>query len=153
MGYMKPEDWQNYIDTMNAWQDDAFQQPVTWDRYLVTRDLDGEGTNNRFLPTPLKGLIQYNYFRSWPITKIKDSGEIDKESLLLFLNIQYLKDNQWANTEGQFLFNPAYDRFIINGVKYKAMGEAQAAQASNAPLFVFMVLKREELNTSETKYE
>lgn len=153
MGFMKPEDWQKYIDTMNAWQDDMFQQPITWNRYVVTRDLNGEGTNQRMIPTQIKGLVQYNYFRSWPITKIKDSGEIDKESLLVFLNIKYLADNGWANADGNLIFEPSYDRFIINGLTYKSMGESQTAQASNKPLFIFMVLKREELATSEKKYE
>lgn len=152
MAFMKPEDWQAYQDTLNEWQEDMFQQPVTWESKRKTRTVHGE-YQERPSSIELKGLIQYNYFRSWPITKIKDSGEVDKESMILYLNIKYLADNGWANMAGQFMFDPGYDRFIVNGVTYKAMGESQAAQAHDKPLFLFIILKREELSTSDTKYE
>lgn len=152
MIHMTQADWDEYIKVVNEWQEDAFQQPVTWKRVVVNRGIHGEGDNIRTENIVIRGLVQYNYFRSWPITKTSDAGETDKQSMLLFLNVKYLKENGWANDAGQLLFDPGLDRFIINGVTYKSSGESQAAQAHNQPLFFYTVLKREELNTGEEMY-
>jgi len=100
----------------------------------------------------LLGLIQYNDYRSWPSTKTTDSGEIDKQNLLLYLNIKYLSDNGFANSDGFLNFDPGADRFIIKGITYKALGESQTAQASEEPLLQFIILKREEIDTVEDQY-
>ena len=56
-------------------------------------------------------------------------------------------------TAGQFIFRSGEDRFIIRGEVYKALGDSQAAQASDEPLEVFIVLKREETETADLVYE
>lgn len=147
MAYMTPEQWAEYEEVINNWQTDAFQQTIFLRKHVTIRDYDGEDHNQRFEDIPLKGLLQYNYFRAWPVNAIKDSGEIDKESMVVFFNIKYLKDNNLADANGQFLFDRGYDRFVLNGLVYKAMGDTQVAQSSTNPLFVFIVLKREELDT------
>lgn len=152
MAHMKQINWQEYRDIINEWQEDAFQQEVTWNRLITSLSKNGEDNNERFKDIKIKGLLQYNNFRAWPITLPTDTGEIDKESCMLYLNIKYLKDNNYTNAHNQFKFDPAMDRFTINGVKYKAMGDSQVSQAHDQPLLLFIVLKREETITSETVY-
>jgi len=153
MSLMKQEDWDAYNAALDEWQQDAFQQKIIWVKNNGIIDPNGEGPGSSKTQIEIKGLIQSNYFRSWPVTSTNAAGEIDKQSILFYLNINYLITNGWANAQDrQFKFDPGYDRFIVNGLEYKALGESQAGQANDKPIFVFVILKREETNTGETKY-
>lgn len=149
---MTKEQWDTYAGILDEWQEDAFQQDIIWRKSVVVLSKHGEDNNVRFIDKELKGLIQYNYFRAWPINQPTDSGELDKESCLLYLNIKYLKSMGYTNSYDQFQFEPTMDRFIINGVTYKAFGDSQVAQAHNKPLFIYIILKREEVETSKSLY-
>ena len=149
---MTQAQWDAYENILNEWQEDAFQQIITWRKSVVILSKHGEDNNERFEDKELRGLIQYNYFRAWPINQPSDSGELDKESCLLYLNIKHLRDNGYTNNFNQFKFDPAMDRFVINGVTYKAFGDSQVAQSHNKPLFVYIILKREEIETSKNIY-
>ena len=152
MAHMTQEQWDDYINIINEWQEDAFQQDITWLKTATVISKNGEDNNYRFKEINLKCLIQYNQFRAWPITQTTDSGETDKESILVYFNIKYLKDLGYTNNHDQFKFKPDYDRFLINGLIYKAFGESQVAQAGAKPLLVFIILKREEIETGKEKY-
>jgi len=153
MSHMNQSDWDEYMDVLNEWQKDAFQQPLTWKRHRDIIDPNGEAPIRSPEIIELKGLIQSNYFKSWPVTDTNSTGEIDKQSILVYFNIDYLIENGWADSNDyQFKFDPGYDKFIVNGLEYKPMGEAQAAQANNRPIFLFIILKREEVSTGEDKY-
>ena len=149
---MTQADWDDYESSMNIWQEDAFQETITWHKSSVSLSKHGEDNNERFRDFELKGLIQYNYFRAWPINTPSDAGELDKESCMLYLNIKYLKDKGYTNNFDQFKFDPAMDRFTIRGLVYKAFGDSQVAQAHDKPLFLFIILQREETKTSKTIY-
>lgn len=150
---MTPADWQKYKDIINEWQEDAFQQPITWHSVRTITSVNGEDNNIRHVDIPILGLVQYNFFRAWPITQFTDSGSIDKESCMLYLNTKYLRDNNWTNADGQFIFDTGLDRFTINGLKYIATGESQVAQANNETILNFIILKREEIQTSKKTYQ
>lgn len=152
MGFMSSADWQRYIDVMNKYQDDAFNQVVTWKRRVTFTDQHGEDSNNRYEETELKGLIHYNNFRSWPLTAYTETGEIDKQNCMLFLNIAYLQSLGFAQNNGQLEFEQSYDRFLINGVEYQSAGDSQVAQANDNPLFIFIILKRTDRETGSGTY-
>lgn len=152
MGWLTQAQWDRYTEVLDGFHDDAFQQDITLRRYVTINDQHGEDTNLRERDTILKGLVQYNYFRSWPMNKISDSGEVDKESILLFLNVTYLNSINMATANGQLKFEPALDRFFIDGLQYKSSGDSQAAQAQGKTLFVYIILKREETNTGSEYY-
>ena len=97
MAHMTQEQWDDYINIINEWQEDAFQQDITWLKTATVISKNGEDNNHRFKEINLKGLIQYNQFRAWPITQTTDSGETDKESILVYFNIKYLKDLEKEN--------------------------------------------------------
>ena len=152
MSLMTQQNWDEYIQTMNEWQNDVFQQDITWRRVAVLASSDGEDDNIRYSDMLIKCLVQYNHFRAWPITQTTDSGEIDKESLMVYFNLNYLKELDLLNEFDQFKFKPDHDIFVLNGLTYKAFGESQVAQAKDKPLFLFIILKREELLTGQNKY-
>lgn len=154
MGFVSAADWQEYKDVINEFNlDDSHKQAVTWQKLVTNLSRYGEDDNVVRTNQLIMGLVQYNYFKSWPTNKTTVSGEIDKESVMLWLNIKYLNDNGWISPTGQFIFRPGEDRFIIRGEIYKALGDSQAAQASDEPLEVFMVLKKEETETGDLVYE
>jgi len=153
MGLMTQSDWDAHLAALDEWQQDAFQQTITWIKNNDIIDPHGENPDSDNISIDIKGLIQSNYFRSRPVTDANVGGEIDKQSILIYLNINYLIANGWANSNNyQFNFDPGYDRFIINGLEYKAMGESQAGQTHDRPTFIFIILKREEIATGEDKY-
>lgn len=154
MGFLTAADWQEYKDILNEFHlDDSNLQDVVWQRLVTNLSRFGEDDNEVRTNLLIKGLVQYNYFKSWPTNQTTVSGEVDKESLMLWLNIDYLSTNGWLTSNGQFNFRPGEDRFIIRGELYKALGDSQAAQASDEPLLVFIILKREETETGDLVYE
>lgn len=151
--YIKNSQWDKYREIINNFHEDAFRQEVTWERTLTNRDVHGEDRNIRRENIILEGLVQYNYFRSWPINKTEIAGEVDKENVLIYFNINYLKKMGYTDDKGNFLFNRGYDRFIIDGVEYKPFGDSHAAQAKGETLFIFIILKREDIDTGEEPYQ
>lgn len=153
MGHLTQAQWDKYTTAINDFHDDAFQQDVILRQLITVDDIHGEDTNQRTEDFLLKGLIQYNYFRGWPINQVRDSGEIDKESCTLYLNVKYLSERSLLNPENHLLFDPALDRFLIDGIVYKAFGDSKAAQAKGSTLLIFIILKREETNTGSEVYK
>lgn len=153
MAHLTPEQWQAYRDTINEWHEDAFQQPIIWRREVVTQDRYGEDYNKRTEDVEIKGLVLSNYVRSWPMSNMNHIGELDKESVLVYFNLKYLRELGYLNEHDQFIYNSALDRFIINGMMYRSSGDSQAAQASDYPLLYFIILKREETSTGKQRID
>ena len=146
-------EWEEYEDIINEFHKDAFQQEIIWYRTIAAIDKNGNDSNKRIAtPITLKGLIMYNHFRSWPISKETETGQLDHESLLVFFNLAYLKELGYTNTKGQFKYEPSLDYFVINGLRYTDKGNSQTAQAKDKTLLHFLVLKREELKSHENPY-
>lgn len=144
--------WQEYIDVLNQFHESAADEIIVWNRKFVERDLHGEDSNIRLDNVNLKCLVLYNYFRSWPITQGTDSGDIDKQSILVYFNLDYLDSLNLLNSSKQFMFDPGYDRFTLRGIIYKPMGDSHVAQAGTRPTSVFIVLKKEETPTGSETY-
>lgn len=152
MAHMTDAQWQRYINTINEWQEDAFQQEFTWKRAITRTSRYGEDINNRYEYITLKGLIHYNNFRSWPVNMYTDTGELDKQSIMVFLNIAYLNNLGYSDEHGVLKYDPGFDKFIINGIVYVNAGESQVSQAKDEPILSFIILKREETDTGNNFY-
>lgn len=151
MGYLTEADWSEYTSIINEFHDDAFQQDIIWKRptSFINKFME---TKQKFIQSTLKCLVQYNSFRSWPINEQTNTGEIDKESCLVYFNMDYLRTLGFINDNNQFTFDAERDRFIIDGILYKPAGDSKAAQANNKTLFTFIILKREERGSHENIY-
>lgn len=149
---MTQEDWDMHKNAINDWHEDAFQEDITWLRNYINRDYHGEDSNHKFDTVNLKGLVTYNFFRSWPIDMATDTGEIDKQSCMAIFNIKWLGDNGYLNQDQQLDINQGDDKFILNGVTYVPSGDSHISQAYDNPLLFFLILKREEVPTGQTRY-
>lgn len=153
MAHLTPAIWDLYKSIIDEFHEDANQEPITWRKYVNVLDRYGEDKDPKnYQDISLLGLVQYNYFRSWPINKTTISGKIDKESVLVYFNTQYLIDAGHTNGQQLLAFTPGKDLFIIRGLIYKDFGESQVAQANNRNLLQFLILKREEIDTGVSKY-
>ena len=153
MALLSAADWALYKDTINEASDTFNKKPVTWRKTIYKLDRFGEDGDRQYDDIILEGLFLNNYFRSWPLTKTMDTGELDKESTVLILNQKYLKDNGYLNSKDFFQFSPGDDRFIVDGEFYKAFGDVKISQANDEELLYIIVLKREETPTGENVYE
>lgn len=153
MDFVSDAEWAEYKDIINDFNlNDSNQQPIVWRKLTQELSRYGEDDNVAYTDTTLLGLVQYNYFRSWPTNKVDKSGEIDKESTLVFFNIEYLRGLGYVNADGQFQFDAGKDRFLIDGVRYKPSGNSKAAQASNEALLTFIILSVDTPESGETIY-
>lgn len=152
MAFIKQSSWDKYKAIIDEWHEDVFQQEIVWKRNITNLNQYGEDNNVRYEDITLLGLIHYNEFRSWPINMYTDTGELDKQSVMVFFNIEYLKDLGYTNPYGVLQFDHGLDKFVINGVLYKSAGESQVAQAHNHPLLTFIILQREETSSTSESY-
>jgi hypothetical protein len=152
MSHISPEEWALYEDTINDFHDDAFQQPITLSLCIRQAGQFSADSTALYEDKEIKGLILYNHFRSWPINTQTITGEIDKESVLLFLNTEYLRSLDLVNDNGLLKFKPANDYFTIDGLRYKPSGDSKTAQTNDKTLLNFVVLRRDIINTGQSKY-
>ena len=146
--------WQTYRNIINKAHDSFSQDNIIWHRYSRGFQRYGEDTkgNENCDDIVLKCLIGYNFFKTLPITKETASGALDGENIVLMLNKKYLEDLGYLNNDNFFDMDPGKDSFTHRGLKYRAAGETEVAQAGNEPLMFYVILKREETETGEAKY-
>lgn len=144
--------WNQYIEIVQDFiENDAGLAPITWRKHINQPGQYGEDSNNNFNDITLNVLIQYNKFRTWPVNKDSESGELDEQSVSIFVSARklkelgYLKPSSPTDPKFYWDFNPGEDRFIINGITYKASGDTQVSQAYDTAILFLVVLKREEL--------
>lgn len=127
-----------------------FNKPVIWKRCITEINRYGEDQSSAdYAPDiTIHTLANYNYMRSWPITVTTESGEIDRQSTqLLFLKKEFV-DLDLMN-DGYPKIDPARDRFIIDGLVHKAVGDTFVSQAGTYDIIFSLVVKREETPTGE----
>ncbi len=140
--------WARFKNLIRDANDTFGQDTITWRR--STGGLDRYSEDNAaegFDDIDILGLFNYNYFRTWPMTQTTETGELDRQSCVLILNVRYLEENEW-DINSRLNYNPAADRFIFKGITYKAMGDTELAQAQDEPLLFMVILKREEKPTA-----
>ncbi len=146
--------WQAYKNVVNDAADSFNQEIVIWHR--LTKSLDRYGEDNKGSETyqdiSLNCLLAYNFFRTWPMSDETPTGLLDKESIAMILNRQYLIDNGWLNAGGMFDMNAGKDTFTHLGIDYKAAGETPVSQAGDEPLHFYIILKRLKTITGDKKY-
>lgn len=136
-------DWQNYENAINQALTEFSTKNMIWVRELSNLNRWGEdNTNNKSPNIDIPVLCNYNYYRSWPITQFNESGEYDKQSVQVIIRKQWLIDNGFLTSQ-TFDYNPAGDRFKIDGILYKANGDTSAAQSLTNDLIFSFILERE----------
>lgn len=155
MAFVGTKSWSRYRRIINDFHHDAFQNELHWFKYLYSLDRFGEDTksNSLYEERVVKCLVQYDTIRNWPINRETTTGDIDKESIVVYINLKYLQNRGWVRMEGNrgtiMDIDSVKDYFILDGVKYRPSGDKPVAQASDKPLLFRIVLKREELENQD----
>jgi hypothetical protein len=86
--------------------------------------------------------------RSWPITVPTESGSLDRQSIQLLFLYKEFKDLNLITNPGNYIkVDTERDRFIIDGLVHKAMGDTFVSQIGNRDLLVSIIVKREDTPT------
>jgi hypothetical protein len=149
--YIPDSIWTKYKDIINNAHDDFNKDIISLFTTKKSLDRFSEGKLG-YDSIDLECLVQYNVFRTWPMTKGTTSGDLDEESITVYLNNKYLSTIGLISTSGNFKFNPGSDYFIFKGQRYRSSGETPVSQAKDEPLFTLLILKRTPTRTSEEKY-
>lgn len=148
---VKPEDWADFKNVMRDAHDTFERKQIQWVRNKTRVNVNMEDSNNVKETVTLEVQLNYNYMRSWPITSATETGELDRQSIQLLANKQYLSELGYINTSGAFEYNPDLDRFIIDGLVYKSFGDTAVSQAHDDDILVSIILKREETKTGDQR--
>lgn len=146
--------WNVFKNIINNAHNSFNKETLIWRRASFQKSLYGESIQNpSSQDVELETLIGFNTFRTWPITEHTDAGELDNQNMYAMLNREYLSGLGYLTTSGNFDFKPAEDLFLHRGTIYKADGDTLAAQAMNDPLFVYLILVRQEITTGTDRAE
>lgn len=139
--------WEKYKKIVNDFIDtDVGKQHITWKRFINQPLPFGEDVGSQYVDVDLEVLIGYNSFRTWPINQATVSGELDNQNMAMWVSARLLGELGYLNDSGYWDFERSLDRFVINGITYKAAGDTQVSQAKDTALLFMVVLKREEEN-------
>lgn len=125
--------------------DETFNKDILiWRRWIpgqiATFNEEPSGT---FQEIPLRVLMQYNTFRTWPVMIKEVSGEIDDQNTVAILNNDYLAGLGYIQ-EGKFNFQKDTDYFSHRGLLYKCDGNTPIAQVDADPIHTYLILRVEE---------
>lgn len=137
--------WDKYKNIVQKFMDmDSGLQEVTYLKHIINPLPFGEDDDsNNYIPIRIKGLINYNSFRTWPLNVGTPSGELDEINCALLLSKSHLLEMNLLNEEGYFEFDTTLDRFIINGESYISKGDTQVAQAKDEAIVFQILLRRQ----------
>lgn len=134
--------------TQESHQKDVMETPLLWKKSKHRRDEFGEDIPaEEYDDISLLCLPNYNYMRTWPITQHTESGELDKQSVQVYLSRKMLKDAGYLNDKGLFVYDPAKDIFIFDGLVWKDSGDTNASALQDNPLLFSLILMRQETPT------
>ena len=148
MQLISDEQWAMYRATMKDAHDTFHKKEIIWNRLISDLDRFGEDYPDNFVPTPLLVLCNYNYMRSWPVTMATDAGKLDRESVQILINKDYLREQGYLNANGYFDFRRNEDTFTMDGITYRDAGDTAVSQAGSDDILISIILKREETPTA-----
>jgi hypothetical protein len=144
MNYIPTEAWARFETIINDFRESIGKQPIVWRRTNAHLDRYQEGEEKLYDEILLEGLIEYPFQRKWVIDRVSIEGQTDKMYSGIYLNIQYLKDSGYLNSENTLDFDTGRDSFYFNGFWHKAAGLMQAAQTDTKPLYLILLVERDE---------
>jgi len=147
MSFITQEQWSKFNQIQRQYYEDIAGISVIWRTVIKNVDRWAEGESEETVDIPVKAIVSFNDFRTWPTNRPTESGTLDKENLYLLLNKLYLGENSWLNNNGYFNFDPVMDRFIVDGILYKPDGDTQVSQIYDTVGYIMVILSREPTQT------
>jgi len=149
MQLISANQWASFRQAINAASDTFNNELIEWKHLIKKLDYFGDDRegNTEFETIELLALIQYNAWNVLPTDRINVDGITDKDTIIIILNKDYLRGLDLLDTNGNFKFNPDFDRFVVKGVVFKNGGDTQTAQAYDDTLLQYIIAIKDELET------
>ena len=142
--YISNGQWKRYNKIISDFIDvDAGRQTIIWAKHINSMLQYAEDFSPQYYKIEIEALVYYNAFRNWPINKSTVTGELDEESLSIYITKKYLEDHGYLNKQGYWDFNWTEDRFIIHGISYRPSGDTAISQHKDDVLIIMLILKRD----------
>jgi len=141
-------DWADYRDTIKNAMASTAREIIVWKKFrrrLNRFSEDGSSPAISYDSINLYCLISYDDWRLWPYDKGSVSGKLDYGHAGIILNKDYLNDLGYLNANGYFDFDSGYDKFIIDGITYKPLGDTAVAQAGSDTMLMQLIVQREDI--------
>lgn len=122
-------------------QDTFAKTTIIW-RRLVNPSADRyreDITSDTTQDITLHCIVNYNYMRSWPVSGLAESGQLEEQSVQVLFVKDYLNKLGYV-TNGRFNYQPDFDRFILDGLIRKPVGDSSVSQAFDEALFYEVIL-------------
>lgn len=132
---------------------DTFEQKViVWKKLKSQLNRYGEDNiPNGYTDINLEVQLNYNYLRSWPITMKTETGDLDRQSVQVLINKEWLGEKGYLNGNGLLDYDISNDHFLINGLRYIPMGDTLASQSNTDDILFTMILKIDDTATSQKR--
>lgn len=144
--------WDMYKSVMRDAHDTFSQKTIVWKRKQSVLDRYQESNEeNDMVDVELKVLLNYNYLRSWPVDMRTETGSLDRQSVQVLINKDYLRDAGYIGSNGYFIYNQNSDYFIIDGLKHKPSGDTPAGQMNTDDVFITIIVQRDETLTGNKR--
>lgn len=124
---------------------------IIWKQRISGINNTGDDPLFTYKDIPLLVQANFNYMRSWPITLTTESGEIDRQSVQLLINKEYLKQLNFLNSDGYWIYNPALDYIIMDGLVHEPVGDTPVSQSITDDLFISLIIKRAITQTGDIR--
>jgi hypothetical protein len=152
MSTISPALWANFRQLINSSSESFFNASIVWHKIKNRLSYDGDRDNFEYDNIVITCYINYNFVRVWSTEKETESGEIDKGTVALLFNKDYLKSWNFIDSQGDFIFNPEFDYFTVQGEKMMYAGNTQVSLANDDPCFIQIIVERAPLPTGKNIY-
>lgn len=145
--------WNDFKKLIGEHAHDTFSKAIIIWRREVT-DIDRwkeDNAQGQTVDIPLECLVNYNYFRSWPITLTTESGETQEQSIQVLFSKNYLSGIGYLNDDGFFDYNPDKDLFVLDGLIRRPMGDSSVSQAYDESLMVEVIMIEQKTPTGTSR--
>lgn len=133
-------------------QDTFALTTIIWRRMInPSADRFREDTNtDTTQDIELKCIVNYNYMRSWPVSGLAESGQLEEQSIQVLFVKDYLNKLGYV-VDGRFDYRPDFDRFVLDGLIRKPMGDSSVSQAFDEALFYEVIMIEQATPTGEKR--
>jgi hypothetical protein len=154
MDMIGDKDWADYNQLIGTDAFDSFAEATIIWRRKVDPSINryGEDINiNSTIDIPLRCIVNYNYMRSWPITNQTESGETNEQSIQVLFSKTHLKSLGYLNGDGLFIYQPDYDRFLLDGTIRKPVGDSSVSQARDGSIMFEVIMVEQRTETGQIR--
>jgi len=144
-----PIPWKTYDEVLEKFSTENFKETLIWEKKISGISRYGEGSPIRRQSYEVNCLVDWNFYRRWPINKPDNDGLQDEQHCSVYIHRSELQRLGLLTPEGNPDLDPGLDLFKIDGVKYVSAGDTTVAQSLSSPQFCLLILRRAPILTGQ----